>query len=340
MIWAFAVSHGKTDARFKTAIVCAVILAASVSFSEAMTPPVTAVGAAVEAELEIERILAGANPELLKTYFRNAEKPPYHRGRALRAYFGKKKIPVNDADRALLTDALGDAEVPVRLAGVKVTGDMREQSLVRTLLDLAANDPDLNVRKTALESARPWTRLTHLYFLEKALEDKADQVRAEAVASIANLSTKELTPPIVERIRGLLSPANPPLVRRAALDCMRRWGLLDWEMLRQVIADHYAAETLRIYAIKLSDDVQEGAGERIYTLTEILNREMSVNLGWWAFKRLKNVLRNDRNFHLSLGNLLISTTQMNSATWEIASFLKTVGVKAEYKGGGWKVVYK
>ena len=299
--------------------------------------PMTTVGIAVDAELEIERIITKANPEELKAYFKNRGKPGSHRGRAVRAYFGSRKPPLKNDDRALLQDLLSDADVPVRLAAVQIVGDLKEQALSRRILELASGDQDQSVRVAALISARQWTRLTHLFYLEAALNSKSDAVRAEAVRSIAILSPREVQPAMIARIQGLLAPENATNVRRAALDAMRTWGMVDWEMLRQIIADHGAAESLRIYAIEVSDSIPEAVAERAYTLLEIVNRETSINLGWWAFSRLRIVSRTDKSFHQGLGRLLASTTQLNTATSEMAVFLRSVGLRAEYKGGGWKV---
>lgn len=300
-------------------------------------PPATPVGLAVDAELEIERIIAKKEMAKIFAYFSDRTRPPNHRARAVRAYFTAKASPLQTADRDALASLLKDAEGPVRMAGAQMVGDLKEQALSRQVLELAASDADQNVRLAALIAVRPWTRLTHLYFLEGALDSRFENVQAEAVRSIALLSRSEVQPALVTRIERLLAPPNPPLVRRAALDALKVWGRLEWETLRQIIADGDTADSLRIYAIELSDGLPEAVSLRAPTLIDLVNRETSINIGWWAFRRLRAVARNDRAFVGGLARLLGSTTQYNTATAEMAGFLRTVGMKAEYRQGGWKV---
>lgn len=299
--------------------------------------PLTGVGVAVDAELEIERILAKGDMAKVRDYFTNGQKPGNHRARALRAYYSAKKTPLGQEDGKILGDQLIDIEAPVRMASAQMVGDLKEQALSRQVLELAANDRDQNVRLVALMAVRPWTRLTHLFFLEGALGAKSEVVQAEAIRSISLLSVREVQPALVDRIQSMLSSSHPPIVRRAALDAMKVWGRADWEMLRQIIADTDSPESLRAYAVEISDSVPEAVLERTPTLIDIVMRETSINLGWWAFRRLKSVARNDRAFIQGLSRLLGSTTQYNTATAEMASFLRSSGIRAEFKQGGWKV---
>lgn len=299
--------------------------------------PLTAVGIAVDAELEIERILAKGDMAKVRDYFTNKQKPGNHRARALRAYYSGKKTPLSAQDSQVLGDQLIDIEGPVRMAAAQMVGDLKELGLSRQVLELAANDRDQNVRLVAIMAVRPWTRLTHLYFLEGALGAKSEVVQAEAIRSITLLSAREVQPALVDRIQSMVSSSHPPIVRRAALDAMKIWGRADWEMLRNIIADADTPESLRAYAVEVSDSIPEAVLERTPTLIDIVLRETSINLGWWAFRRLKSVARNDRVFIQGLSRLLSSTTQYNTATAEMASFLRSSGIRAEFKQGGWKV---
>lgn len=323
--------------RFGTSLVLALCLAVAMAAGALARAPLTAVGIAVDAELEIERILAKGDMAKVRDYFTNKTKPGNHRARAVRAYYSLKKAPLNPQDSQILGDLLIDIEGPVRMASAQMVGDLKEQALSRQVLELASNDRDQGVRLVAIMAVRPWTRLTHLYFLEGALGAKSEVVQAEAIRSITLLSVREVQPALVERIQGMLASNHPPVVRRAALDAMKVWGRVDWEMLRQVIADGESPESLRAYAVEMSDSVPEAVVERTPTLIDIVMRETSINLGWWAFRRLKSVARNDRTFIQGLSRLLGSTTQYNTATAEMASFLRSSGVRAEFRQGGWKV---
>lgn len=299
--------------------------------------PATQAGRAVVAQLEVDKLLTGGDPVKLLGYLKNRTNSAKHRAASLNAIFAAKTQPLNDDDRKTLSDALLDVEPAVRTQAVRLVGRFNEVELGRQVLELAANDRDQWVRLTALVAVRPWTRLTHLYFLEGALASKSDLVRAEAVTSIALLSSREVEPRLIARIAKMSDPSNPPAVRRASLHAMKSWGMLDWETLRQVIADQEAGETLRIDAIELSDTVAEAVNLRTPTLIDIVTRESSINLAWYAFRRLKNTARNDRVFVQGLAKLLAGTPLYNTATSDMAIFLKNVGVRSVYRDGGWEV---
>lgn len=299
--------------------------------------PKTPIGVAVAAELEIERLILGGDQAKLAAYFSDKAKPAAHRARAARAYFKNRKPPLSSADRGLLVDFLSSTESSLRIEGAMLVGELKEQPLAKQVLVLAAEDPEEAVRLAALYAARPWTKMTHLYYLEGALNAPSEKVRAEAIKSIAMLSTNELQLGLISRISTFLQPSNSTEVRHAALDAMRRWGRLEWETLKQMMGDPATAESLRIYAIELSDGVAEAHAERNPVLMDIIKRESSIPLAWYAFRRLKEVARSDRSFVTSVAKLLSGVTQFNSATSEMATFLRSEGIKAEYKEGAWTI---
>ncbi len=295
------------------------------------------VSEAVRAELDLQRILERGDEAELLAFYHDSTRPGPHRARTLRAVFDAKAGPLPSGERLVLIEALKDPAPAVRIAACQIVGALREQVLARQVLEMAADDPDEQVRLAALLGARPWTRLTHLYFLEAALSSKAENVRAEAIRSIAILKMREVSPALMERVSSLVGGENPPQVRRAALDALNGWNRLDWEMLRNVVADSTAPTGLRIYALQLSDKLADAVKLRTPALIDMMESETSVTIGWHIFSRLKSVARSNRKFVTGLSKLLDNATVNNAATDDMAGYLRSTGYNVTFEEGAWKV---
>lgn len=297
-------------------------------------------GAAVAADLEFRVLIAQADATKLQNYYQDLTRPDVLRARALRAIFRPKAGDFTADERVRLIAAMADRGSAVRIAAIQIIGQSKDQSLARQVLQIAAEDADTGVRVEAIRSARPWTRLSHLYFLETALNAESQEVRAEAVLSLGELQVRELSPALVEQVLKAARSDSSSLVRMAALDTLHAWRRLNWEMLRGMILDVTAPESLRVRALELSDDLPEAVQERPQLLVDLVGRESSVALAWGAFQRAKHSARNDRTFTQGLSTFLSNTGQRNAATEEIATFLRTTGLRVDYSVGVWSVVGK
>lgn len=291
----------------------------------------------VNAELELRAVIASGDGARLLAFYRDRTRPDLHRAKALLAVFQGKKAPLADTDRLVLVEALSDPSEILRLAAVQAAGETGEQALTQQILQAGAASGSPAFQAQVLRAVRPFIRMTHLYFLETALDSPSEEVRAEATATLGELAMREVPPTLVARVSNLLAGTEPSSVRWAALDTLARWKRLDWEELRGVLLDIKAPEMLRIHALELSDQVPEAIVSRTPVLRDIVITETSLPLAWRAFHRSQALGRGDREYIKSIGRLLQSTPQQNSAAEEMAGFLKGQGVTVELKDGSWEV---
>ena len=309
---------------------------------DAGAPPAGAekekLSARVDAELELRALLASGDGAKLLAFYRDKSRPDIHRARAFLACFRGKKAPLPDTDRLLLVEALSDPSELLRLAAVQAAGEAGEQALTQQILQAGAAEGGTPAfQAQVLRAVRPFIRMTHLYFLESALDSPSEEVRAEAVATLGELAVREVPPTLTARVEKMLAGTEPSSVRWAALDTLARWRRLDWEDLRGVLLDLKAPEMLRIHALEVSDQVPEALVSRTPVLRDIVLAETSLPLAWRAFHRSQALGRGDREYIKSVGRLLQSTPQHNSAAEEMAGFLKSQGVAVELKDGSWLV---
>ncbi|TLN19752.1 hypothetical protein FDZ71_04765, partial [bacterium] len=183
--------------------------------------------------LKLKSLLEEKHEARLLSFYADKAEPAPLRALALEAVFSPKAFPLSVTDRATLSEALLNPEPQVRLMAAKLIGRIKETNLIRQVLELADLDPDPEVKAEALVSARPWTRLTHLYFLEKAVESESEKVRVEAVNSLASLSAVELNPAMMAKVRSFSRPGQPDSLRKAAIGALYRWKSLEWGDLRE-----------------------------------------------------------------------------------------------------------
>lgn len=300
----------------------------------------TPAGQLVGGELEFRQILSKNDPEALRAYYNDRLRLDVYRARALTALHPDSEKTLDAQDRTELMGALADPAPLVRFAAVQALGRSGDAAFARQILQLAAEDTDPYVRAEALRAARPWTKLSHLYFLEAALRAEAPEVRVEALRSLAELKDKEISPAFRERLLVYLSPEQPPAVRLAVLETFHRWNRLTWSLLKGILVETREPETLRLRALELSDSLPEAVRERQGPLTEMVSRESSVALAYGAFQRLKTIDRNDKTFLRGISRFLENTGQRNNATEEIAAFLRSLGFRVSYSVGAWQVAGK
>jgi len=287
--------------------------------------------------MEFASIISSGDKAAVEGFFKDKSKPPHYRAQALEVLFRGKRAPISGRDRAFLVSLLSDPDHEIRYMAAKIVGDVKEKYLVRQVLQLVVDDPDYTVRAQALIATRRWTMLTHLFFLEKALEDQNSKVRKEGIKSVGNLKVGALPPAVISRIEGISATDPAPEVRWAALDALMAWRRLTWDSISGLILDDNASEALRIHAIELSDNLPYAQKARLNALRDILLREQSIPLIWTAFQRVNVYLTDDPVVDDGLAELLKQTPLENSATVAIARHLKSRGYFVERKDGSWYV---
>lgn len=294
----------------------------------------------VEAKLLLADLVRSSDLLRLYGFYADEAKPAPLRAVAFRALYRDKRPPLGAEDRARVVAAMEHGEAAIRTAAVQVVGLVNDQALVRQVLQLAAEDPSSDVRVSALRAVRPWTRISHLFFLEAAMDSGSDMVRAEAIRSVGELSFLEISPALIGRIESMSLAGNPPNVRRASLDTLHGWRRLSWEELQVTILDTSAPDSLRAHALELSDEMPGVARARAGLLVDLVVNETSLELVSRAFQRAKVVAKGDRAFVQGVVRYLKENPQRNAATEEMATFLRNSGFSVEYRSGGWAIAEK
>lgn len=293
---------------------------------------------AVQARLRLDSILKSRSGADLLAYYTDSKEPACFRALALEAILKDRPTPLSTSERILLQNGLAAPESEIRTICARLIGTLKETALIRQVLEMADSDPDPGVKAEALITTRPWTKISHLYFLEKAVENDSLKVRVEGVNSLANLSAGELNPSIVGRVETFMGPGNPPELRKAAMGALYVWKRLEWEDLRDTMLDPGAPEGLRIFAMELSDKLPQALRVRMELLRDVATSETSLRFVWQAFRRIKNTIKNDLDLNRSLAKLLSTTTQSNTAVDDIANYLKAQGFTLLRRDdGGWLV---
>jgi hypothetical protein len=292
----------------------------------------------VQEQMAFDGLVLAGEEASLKAYLQDLTKPGRLRARALYECFNGVEPPLVERHRVLLGQMLDDPADEVVLAAMRLASESREESLLKQLLGFIEKDVDWRLKVQAIRSVRPWTRLTHMFFLGQALDSDSQDVLAEAVRSIGELRIHELAPSVVERITMFLEPENLPHLRSAALNALKGWGRVDWEMLRALILDDTAPESLRAYAIEMTDDLSEAVRMRPPVLMEIVERESSLPLMWRAFSRLRTIASSEADFIGGVAAFLGASPQLNVATKSMAVFLRSHSMAVSYNSGSWKVI--
>lgn len=315
-------------------------LAAAAAALAALAGPAAAARSPAEERLEAElrlRVAAEAgDAAVLEALYADGAGPAEVRGAALWLRRRGDPTPLSPAGRARLLAALSDAAPPVRQAALRLVGALGERALEREALRRAADDSDPEVRIEGLRAVRRWGRQSHLYFLEPLLGAPWTRVRAEAVANLAGIELRELPPEVVDRVRALASPGTAAVVREQAFLALRAWGRLEWEIVAEALGDRGASETLRLRALEISDALTRTEG-REELLVEILDAAPSLRLAWEAYRRLASASAGRPALASSVARFLAGSGRRNSATDEMASFLRTRGYRAEFRAGTWHV---
>ncbi|MBI5017636.1 MAG: HEAT repeat domain-containing protein [Deltaproteobacteria bacterium] len=309
-----------------------VLLAAAVPAPATATEP----GARAAAELRLHGLTAAGNEAGLGALAADAAAPPVVRGRALFALFSRRPLPLSQADRLRLLRTLGDASPELRGAALRCVGQARERTLESEALRLAAEDPDPQVRVEALRAVRGWTRQGHLYFLQQALGASSTAVQAEALKSLARLEFRDVPPDIVAYVQGCTGPNQPVEVRLRALEALKAWRKLDWAEVRDVLFEAEDSESLRLFAVAASDGVGP-VDERNRILVDILSSDPSQRLAWEAFQRLRRAGGDESNLLKGVARFLAFSGRRNAATEEMAAYLRSRGLRADYRSGAWKI---
>ena len=143
--------------------------------------------ASIDAHMEFDSIISTGDEPALMAFYEDKSKPAHYRAAALEVLFEGKRAPISGRDRAFLVNLLSDNDHEIRYMAAKIVGKVKEKYLVRQVLQLVVDDPAYTVRAQALVATRRWTKLTHLFFLEKALEDPSGKVRKEGIVSVGSL---------------------------------------------------------------------------------------------------------------------------------------------------------
>ncbi len=259
------------------------------------------------------------------------------RARALWELYRGAHAPLSPTDRTRLLAALSDGSPEVRRAALRAISQTGERTLERDALRRAAEDLEPEVRVEALRAVRRWSRQGHLYFLEEALGAPAVEVRVAALQNLAQISYREVAPILVDRIRELAGSDGDPYVRSAALEVLRAWDRLEWEVLADVIEDRAAPESLRLRALELADALDEGGFDREEAWLQALDSDPSFRLAWECFRRLLGSGVGRSEVAPPVARLLMRYPYQNAATEEMAAFLRSGGYRVEYRAGAWIV---
>lgn len=312
------------------------LAAAWVLLGAAAPPAPPDAGARAAAELRLRSLTAASDGGGLAALADDGAAPSAVRGRALLAEFERKTDPLGQADRVRLLKMLGDPAPELRMAALRVVGQRRERALENEALRLAAEDTDWRVRVEALRAVRPWGRQGHLYFLQQALGAGSPYVQAEALRSVGRLGYREVPPDILSYTQAATAPNQDTAVRLRALEALKAWGKLEWAELRDVLFEAQDSETLRLFAVQASD-VGAPPDERGRLLLDILAGDPSERLAWEAFQRLRRGGGEDATLSQRVARYLTFSGSRNTATDDMAAYLRARGYRAEYRAGAWKV---
>ncbi len=290
----------------------------------------------LEGELRLRVAVEAGDAAALEALHGSRTESGEVRGAALWLRHRGDPAPVSPAGRARLLAALSDPAAPVRQAALRLVGVLGERTLERDALKRVAEDSDPEVRIEGLRAVRRWGRQSHLYFLEPVLESPWNRVRAEAVANLGGIALRELPPEVIGRVRTLAAPGTAAVVREQAFLALQSWGRLEWEAVAGALGDRTATETLRLRALEISDAMALTEG-RDDLLVEILDAAPSLRLAWEAYRRLVAESAGLPELAPAVARFLAGSDRRNSATDEMAGFLRTRGYRAEFRAGTWHV---
>ncbi len=290
----------------------------------------------VAAELELQGAAQRGDAATLHRLAWDPALPGVARGRALWLLYGPGEGAVEREARLELLRALGDPVAELRLAALRAVGARRVRVLEREVLKIAAEDPEPLVRVEALRALRPWSRQGHLYFLERALESSPDEVRAEVLRNLAEVSLVEVPPEMLARVRAEAADPGARAARMQAMQTLAAWGRLDWPVLRDAVADRRAPEAVRLAALGLSDTLAQSE-DRAELLLDILAGDRSMHVAWASYLRLKEASQVSGDLTRAVAAFLADSGERNAATEEMAAFLRSRGGRAEFRAGEWQI---
>jgi len=303
----------------------------------------------LKAEILLNKAKKASNLSTFETLYLSDNTSPEIRGKALTAMIAgvppeddaKEKeqtspLVITEDKRLKLLKAFQDADAPVRAAAVRLVGEAGDKVLEKNVLKLAAEDPDPTVNVEALKAVRPWTRPSHLFFLDKASSSSYPQVQAEALISLTQLYYEETPPEIVEHVKLLADSSPSNLVKLRAMQTLAAWKRLPWEDLRAFIVISKTNEELWIDALKLC------AGyppiQRNELLLDVIEKNKTSRGVWTAYEIMKNASTAGNEFPEALADYLTASGKDNAMNRDIADFLSQKGYRAEYGASGW-VIY-
>lgn len=257
------------------------------------------------------------------------------RARALLALGRAWPTPLPGSARLRLRNLLADPASPVRRAAVRLVRERKERPLEREVLKLVAEDPDPGVRAEALDAVEPWTRPTHLYFLEAALGSDDPGVRARAVRNLGRLAARDLRPELRGRIRQWVAGGDPR-VRAAALRTLAAWGELTDAALMGVLSDPDAPEFLVLSAVEVAQGRR--SADLAEALTGALEGATSLRVAWASFEWLRENAPTEQRVYPALARILDGETRTNRALETFARHLESAGYRVEHGKVGWRVL--
>ncbi len=298
--------------------------------------PAVAGGAPPEpgAVVRLERARAAGDREALWALADGPEVPEPVRARALLAACRGLRAPLGRDTRARLARALGSPSPRVRQAAVRAVGRSGARLLERAVLELLA-DPDPAVRAEVLDAVEPWTRLGHLYYLERALGDPDPRVRARAVRNLGCLDARDLRPELYRRVRETVGKGTWA-ERDAALRALARWGRLDLAAVRDVLSDPRSAEPVLLTALALCRDLPSSR-ERDALVLDQIRRSRGFRVAWAAFRLLREGAAPQEEVGAEVARFLAGLPDRHAGARAMAAYLTSLGYRVEHAAGAWRV---
>lgn len=160
-----------------------------------------------------------------------------------------------------LIEALGAAEVRVRLLALDALGEIRSRKPLEDVRRLYREDPDREVHRAAFHYLRRLGKEAEKD-LRAALSDEDKEIRREAILALGEAESEEAIAPLVE----FLVQRHDPEIKAAARDALVRIGPKALEAVRRAAAaGEVSPETVgEMEALRAQEEV-EGALDRLVT---------------------------------------------------------------------------
>ena len=286
------------------------------------------------AVVRLERARAAGDREALWALAGDPQAPEPVRARALLAACRGLRAPLGRNTRARIARALESPSPRVRQAAVRAVGRSGARLLERAVLERLA-DPDPEVRAEVLDAVEPWTRLGHLYYLERALGDPDPGVRARAVRNLGVLDARDLRPDLYRRVRDTVGDGTWA-ERDAALRALARWGRLDLAAVRDVLSDPGSSEPVLLTALSLCRDLPPSA-ERDALVLDQIRRSRGFRVAWAAFRLLREGAGPQERVGAEVARFLAGLPDRHAGARAMAAYLVSLGYRVEYAAGAWRV---